>query len=727
MAGEPRVQRVLVEDASAAMGWEPLLLHPDSAADRVRIEELKWDARIQVLDQLAGQCAELRKLRPPVDQELLEETPRWAYYPWRRALVAVLGPLGFRTLRLDRNRNKITRDEQRRLQRQRIGVVGLSVGHTIAHVLAQEGLCGFLRLADFDALELSNLNRIPGTVLDLGLNKAALAARRIAEIDPYLQVEVMEEGLTARNVDRFLEGLDVVVEECDSLDVKLLVREGARARRIPLIMETSDRGLLDIERFDLEPERPPFHGAVGALRAEELAGLSTHDKVPYVLRILEPAQLSARMAASLAEIDQTVTTWPQLAGDVTLGGASVAAAVRRIGRGEALRSGRTRIDLDQLLDGVEEPVPTLPSLDREPPVRIVEAPKEPALALAHAANLAPSGGNVQPWRFTAAEGRLLVHLVPERTSMMDVRFRGSYVAIGAGLFNARVAAAARGALGPLELFPDGNDPLHVGTVRLGAGTDPELAELYGTMLQRSTNRRPGNPTPIQPEVVERLHAAVKAESEGLTLLSDPVLIREVGELLGASDRLRYLTPGLYTEMMAELRWPDAGSLKTGIDVRTLELGASDIAKLLVARRPEVMRYLAAWDAGRALGEVMRDRVASSSALAVVTVPGADPAPEAYVRGGAAVERLWVTAEHHGLAIQPCSPVFLFATTPEDFAQLSEEFSEELERLAVEFRSLIGIKEGEAPTLVMRVSHASASSSRSARIPVQRLVSDTRSS
>ena len=123
-----------------------------------------------------------------------------------------------------------------------------------------EGLAGELRLADFDTIELSNLNRLPGTVLDLGVNKAVAAARRIAEIDPYLRVVVVPEGIQPDNLGSFLDGLDLVIEECDSLDVKLLVREAARDRRIPVVMETSDRGVLDVERFDLEPERPIFHG-----------------------------------------------------------------------------------------------------------------------------------------------------------------------------------------------------------------------------------------------------------------------------------------------------------------------------------------------------------------------------------------------------------------------------------------------------------------------------------
>ena len=54
----------------------------------------------------------------------------------------------------------IPRAEQRRLAELRVGVVGLSVGHSTALTLALEGVGGELRLADFDTLALSNLNRL---------------------------------------------------------------------------------------------------------------------------------------------------------------------------------------------------------------------------------------------------------------------------------------------------------------------------------------------------------------------------------------------------------------------------------------------------------------------------------------------------------------------------------------------------------------------------------------
>src|SRR5262249_35118341 len=153
-----------------------------------------------------------------------------------------------------------------------------SVGHAIAYALAAQGLCGELRLTDFDDLELSNLNRVPATVLDLGVNKAVVCARRIAELDPYLPVTVMPAGVHPKRVGALLDGLHLVVEECAPLDAKVLGREAARARRLRVLMPTSDRGPLDVERFALEPPRPVMHGLIGDITADRLAHLSNKEK-----------------------------------------------------------------------------------------------------------------------------------------------------------------------------------------------------------------------------------------------------------------------------------------------------------------------------------------------------------------------------------------------------------------------------------------------------------------
>lgn len=686
-------------------GGEPhaaVLLNSADEGDLETLHRLRADARITVLDHSAQQRRNLTQLRPAPDAEVLDEALRWAYYPWRHSVVAVLGPRGFRALRLDRNRNLITAAEQERLGTLRIGVGGLSVGHIIAHTLAMQGLVGELRVADFDALELSNLNRVPATVFDLGVNKATAAARRIAEIDPYLPVRVLPGGLTFDTVDQFVDGLDIVVEECDSLDMKAVLREAARSRGIPVVMSTSDRGLVDIERFDLEPDRPILHGLLGEIDAALLPGMSSRDKIPHILRHLDAERLSPRTAASLVEVDRSLSTWPQVASDVNLGATAIAEAVRRIGLGEPLQSGRTRIDVGWALDRLQEPemlavaAPAAPGATAPPPDGLADV-------IAAAANRAPSGGNVQPWTIEAHADSVDIRIAPELTSAMDVAYRGSAVAVGAAAFNARVAAAAHDAVGEVTMIEaEGGSPL---TVRVGIGTggDPALGALYEPMLRRVTNRKPGVPVTVSEGTRAALRSAASAEGARVHLLTEGVELERAAQLLGAADRTRYLTPRLHAEMIGELRWPGDPDPDTGIDVRSLELDASESAFLSILRRPDVMSHLAQWEAGSALGDFAHDRVAGASALAVVTVTGSRLAD--FARGGSATEAVWIAAENHGLAVQPISPVFLYARNDIDFANLSEQFSDELKALRTRFRILAGLEADEELVIVLRCTSA----------------------
>lgn len=685
-------------DAPAVTAYAAQLLEIGEPNDELTLQRLRAEPCVEFIDRLDAQLANLGSLRPAPPPELLTEPGRWAYYPWRRTAVAVLGPRGYRAVRLDRNRNNITPQEQEKLGTLSIGVAGLSVGHVIAHTLAAQGLGGRLRLADFDHIELSNLNRVPATVFDLGLNKARVAARRIAELDPYIDVEIFDAGLALDNVDAFLDGLDIVIEECDSLDIKAALREAARVRRIPVLMGTSDRGLVDVERFDQEPARPILHGLMGDLDIGLLPSMTSREKVRHILGYLEAEQLSSRGAASLIEVDRTLSTWPQLASDVVLGAAALAEAVRRIGLGEKLRSGRTRIDIGSAFDHLDEP-----HVARYGPVLVddhdpLELPGMTGI-IAAAAIRAPSGGNVQPWHVQAGPADITIDIAPQHTSTMDVGFRGSAVAVGAALLNAKIAAAAHHVLGPVKLEEQVDGSLLRATLEMADGTDPGLARLYQPMLQRETNRHHGKPEAIDPALVEALSTAAQREGAQLRLLTQKDQIWRAAILLGESDRIRYLTPQLHQEMISELRWPGDADPDTGIDVRSLELDAGDLAMLDILRRTDIMAHLAEWNAGSALGDDIRNRLLASSALAAITVPGQDLRD--YARGGAAVELVWIIAQRAGLAVQPVSPVFLYAHTRTEFEELSLQFADELMQLERDFRSLVDIPADESAVLLLR--------------------------
>lgn len=350
--------------------WRPEVFDLTASADRQRLGELiasgavfSWRDTIdeQLRDLLAGRHPQKTLGRPELDAYVaahlaggsIAEHGRWIHYPWSGQLTHLLPEAEFRELRSDRNRNKITREEQHRLRRATIGVIGLSVGQASALTLAIEGVGGRFRIADFDTLALSNLNRLRAGVHELGINKAVLAARQMFEIDPYLDIEIFPDGITESNLPDFLgEGpdrLSVLVEECDDFFVKFLAREHSRRLGIPVVMDTNDRGLIDIERFDIEPERPLFHGLAGDVDAHRLQGLTIVEKIPYLNRVIDEKSISQRLALSMPQIRQTISTWPQLASGVALGGALVTDVVRRVLLGELRESGRYYVDIEAII------------------------------------------------------------------------------------------------------------------------------------------------------------------------------------------------------------------------------------------------------------------------------------------------------------------------------------------------------------------------------------------
>src|ERR1044072_3432276 len=192
-------------------------LTPD---DVERFDVLCRERRVNVIDTIERQLADLALVRLPsahrsaardrfVQQAVAAEGARalygvWGYFPRADKVVHLLGPGDYFDVITNRNQDKITRAEQIRLRAKRVGVVGLSVGGEAAVTLAQEHLCGEIVLADFDRLDLSNLNRLHAGCDELGLPKTAIAARRIAKIDPYLKVTVFGAGVTAEDGGQLL-------------------------------------------------------------------------------------------------------------------------------------------------------------------------------------------------------------------------------------------------------------------------------------------------------------------------------------------------------------------------------------------------------------------------------------------------------------------------------------------------------------------------------------------
>jgi molybdopterin-synthase adenylyltransferase len=336
---------------------------------------LENNKEIHIIDQIEAQLAELVRLDHP-SQKLTENEQKglidnrlgstalydygvWVYYQWLNQLIHILDEEEFVRIRTSRNIYKITPEEIEILKNKKVGIIGLSVGQSIAVTMAMERICGELRLADFDTIELSNMNRLRVGIQHLGLSKAIVAARQIAELDPFIKVTCYTDGVNGENIDRFfLEGgkLDILAEECDGIDMKIISRVKAKQHQIAVIMDTNDKGMLDIERFDLDPERPIFHGrlkrvdGLSVVQLEQLlSSLTIQEKVAYLVDIIGFENVSEAMKLSLQHMNKTIVGWPQLASAVTLGGAMVTDITRKIFLGKFESSGRYFIDFDELI------------------------------------------------------------------------------------------------------------------------------------------------------------------------------------------------------------------------------------------------------------------------------------------------------------------------------------------------------------------------------------------
>ena len=106
------------------------------------------------------------------------------------------------------------------IQAARVAVAGLGgLGSHVAAALARAGV-GFLRLIDFDRVEVSNLGRQYYSINHLGQLKTDALAAIIAEINPYVGVNPVNAHLTRANIPRFLTGWPIIVEALDRPEAK---------------------------------------------------------------------------------------------------------------------------------------------------------------------------------------------------------------------------------------------------------------------------------------------------------------------------------------------------------------------------------------------------------------------------------------------------------------------------------------------------------------------------
>ena len=212
---------------------------------------------------------------------------------------------------------------QRRLLASRVLLVGAGgLGSPAAFYLAAAGV-GTLRIADDDVVDRSNLQRqVLHTEARIGLPKVASAATALTALNPGIGVEAVAERIGADNVERLLDGVDVVIDGSDNFPARYLLNDACVKLGKPLVYGAVQQFEGQVSVFDagrhrgeapcyrcLFPEPPPpelapscaeagvlgvLPGVIGLLQATEAVKLLLDIGEPLSGRLLNFYALGMR-------------------------------------------------------------------------------------------------------------------------------------------------------------------------------------------------------------------------------------------------------------------------------------------------------------------------------------------------------------------------------------------------------------------------------------------------
>lgn len=135
-----------------------------------------------------------------------------------------------------RNENMLSREENLRLRKFKVAVVGCGgLGGHIIEMLARLGI-GNITAIDGDVFEPSNLNRqLLSLPSKIGHSKAQAARDRILEVNPGIEVIPVQQFLTPENARQLLEGHHLIIDALDNISSRRIVEKTAEELNLPMV------------------------------------------------------------------------------------------------------------------------------------------------------------------------------------------------------------------------------------------------------------------------------------------------------------------------------------------------------------------------------------------------------------------------------------------------------------------------------------------------------------
>ncbi|MCP1646665.1 MULTISPECIES: molybdopterin-synthase adenylyltransferase MoeB [Pseudomonas aeruginosa group] len=191
-------------------------------------------------------------------------------------------------------------DGQLRLKDSRVLIVGLGgLGAPVALYLAAAGV-GELHLADFDTVDLTNLQRqIIHDTDSVGVSKVDSAIARLTAINPDVKLVAHRQALDADSLDAAVAAVDLVLDCCDNFGTREAVNAACVAAKKPLVSGAAIRLEGQLSVFDPRREESPCyhclygHGSEAELTCSEAGVVGPLVGLVGSLQALEALKLLA--------------------------------------------------------------------------------------------------------------------------------------------------------------------------------------------------------------------------------------------------------------------------------------------------------------------------------------------------------------------------------------------------------------------------------------------------
>ncbi|HWV15087.1 MAG TPA: molybdopterin-synthase adenylyltransferase MoeB [Cellvibrio sp.] len=159
---------------------------------------------------------------------------------------------------------------QEKLLAARVLIVGLGgLGSPVAMYLAAAGV-GHLLLADFDCVDLSNLQRqIVHNTASIGQSKVESAAKTLRELNPELKITCLTQPLDAAALSEQLAGVTLVVDCCDNFTTRFAINAACVKQKIPLVSGAAIRLEGQVAVFDSRDPHSPCYSCLYEPQTEE--------------------------------------------------------------------------------------------------------------------------------------------------------------------------------------------------------------------------------------------------------------------------------------------------------------------------------------------------------------------------------------------------------------------------------------------------------------------------